>query len=64
LDHIVGGLVAGQVCESDKIDDEILEQVDAAVEAGGLSEASTHRFSVLNGGAPPAARYGLYPYHL
>ena len=37
LDHIVGGLVAGQVCESDKIDDEILAQVDAAVEAGGLS---------------------------
>ena len=37
LDHIVGWLVAGQVCESDKIDDEILAQVDAAVGAGCLS---------------------------
>ena len=36
----MGGLVAGQVCESDKsdkIDDEILRQVDEACDAGGLS---------------------------
>ena len=29
--------VAGQVCDSDKINDEILEQVDATWGAGGLS---------------------------
>ena len=52
MDHIIGGVAARTMYETDVIDDEVLDNVEAAIERGGFS--ATQLDMIANPGEHPS----------